>query len=515
MPLPAAPLRTILLTSAVAALIWLNLCLPGQLSTNDHPVLPIHFSGSRPSDPPEPHGLSLPGDYNAPNTDPEWCESKYSTAYLTNLRDGRQSYCNPSVSDSSLNCFNTKITDERTDTFCIAKGVSMLHSHQSTTFRLNCTTWESLGTDGSTALAPLKTESFPKYLYNTGPYHIWSDYFSTVPGLPSQPFCSERQGTPKYTILVKRDGDGNMWHSLLEIFSLYLTLDTLRITPLDPSAHTPEPFLSAADMSSAQIVILDDYPDGPFFDLWKAIAPLPVVRLKDIPSYGTAAACLDNVIIPLAGGSNPLWRGDWHTGSCTHSQLIDTFTRRVLSHYGHGAANSTSLLPPSSSDTPRPKDDDTTTTTDLTLTFIDRRTTRALVDAPQHLANLRLHFPHIHIQALDFAALPFAEQLRVIQTTDVLVGVHGAGLTHALFLPPGASVVEIQPRRLNYKGFRNLAKMRGHRYFSAHAAANDSAPDWHDLDVSVGEDEFLELVGAAVRAVLHRGAREEDVVVGG
>ncbi|KAF9636101.1 hypothetical protein BFW01_g6996 [Lasiodiplodia theobromae] len=277
------------------------------------------------------------------------------------------------------------------------------------------------------ALAPLKTESFPKYLYNTGPYHIWSDYFSTVPGLPSQPFCSERQGTPKYTILVKRDGDGNMWHSLLEIFSLYLTLDTLRITPQDPSAHTPEPFLSAADMSSAQIVILDDYPDGPFFDLWKAIAPLPVVRLKDIPSYGTAAACLDNVIIPLAGGSNPLWRGDWHTGSCTHSQLIDTFTRR-------------------------------------------------------HLANLRLHFPRVRVQAIDFAALPFAEQLRIIRTTDVLVGVHGAGLTHALFLPEGASVVEIQPRRLNYKGFRNLAKMRGHRYFSAHAAANDSAPDWHDLD---------------------------------
>ncbi|KAK0642816.1 EGF domain-specific O-linked N-acetylglucosamine transferase [Lasiodiplodia hormozganensis] len=363
------------------------------------------------------------------------------------------------------------------------------------------------------ALAPLKTESFPKYLYNTGPYHIWSDYFSTVPGLPSQPFCSERQGTPKYTILVKRDGDGNMWHSLLEIFSLYLTLDTLRITPLDPSAHSPEPFLSAADMSSAQIVILDDYPDGPFFDLWKAIAPLPVVRLKDIPSYGTAAACLDNVIIPLAGGSNPLWRGDWHTGSCTHSQLIDTFTRRVLSHYGHGAANtssSTSLLPP------RPKDDtDTTTTPDLTLTFIDRRTSRALVDTEQHLANLRLHFPRVRVQAIDFAALPFAEQIRIIQTTDVLVGVHGAGLTHALFLPEGASVVEIQPRRLNYKGFRNLAKMRGHRYFSAHAAANDSAPDWHDLDVSVGEDEFLELVGAGIRAVLHRGGREEDVVVVG
>jgi protein O-GlcNAc transferase len=37
----------------------------------------------------------------------------------------------------------------------------------------------------------------------------------------------------------------------------------------------------------------------------------------------------------------------------------------------------------------------------------------------------------------------FVEQLSEIQDTDVLIGMHGAGLTHLLFLPDWAAVVEL------------------------------------------------------------------------
>lgn len=40
-------------------------------------------------------------------------------------------------------------------------------------------------------------------------------------------------------------------------------------------------------------------------------------------------------------------------------------------------------------------------------------------------------------------ATDFREQLKVIQNTDVLIGMHGAGLTHMLFLPDWASVFEL------------------------------------------------------------------------
>ena len=31
--------------------------------------------------------------------------------------------------------------------------------------------------------------------------------------------------------------------------------------------------------------------------------------------------------------------------------------------------------------------------------------------------------------------VPFDKQLKIIRTTDILIGIHGAGLTHMLFLP--------------------------------------------------------------------------------
>lgn len=37
----------------------------------------------------------------------------------------------------------------------------------------------------------------------------------------------------------------------------------------------------------------------------------------------------------------------------------------------------------------------------------------------------------------------FRHQLQVIQQTDILIGMHGAGLTHLLFLPDWAAVFEL------------------------------------------------------------------------
>ena len=39
--------------------------------------------------------------------------------------------------------------------------------------------------------------------------------------------------------------------------------------------------------------------------------------------------------------------------------------------------------------------------------------------------------------------MPFLEQLRLTHNTDVLIGMHGSGLTHLLFLPDWASVFEM------------------------------------------------------------------------
>lgn len=39
--------------------------------------------------------------------------------------------------------------------------------------------------------------------------------------------------------------------------------------------------------------------------------------------------------------------------------------------------------------------------------------------------------------------VPFPEQLRITHNSDVFIGIHGAGLTHLLFLPDWAVVLEL------------------------------------------------------------------------
>ena len=56
----------------------------------------------------------------------------------------------------------------------------------------------------------------------------------------------------------------------------------------------------------------------------------------------------------------------------------------------------------------------------------------------------------VDVDYVCLAADSYPEQVRRMQTTHVLVGVHGAALTHALVLPRGRAVVELHPVDVPY-----------------------------------------------------------------
>ncbi len=180
---------------------------------------------------------------------------------------------------------------------------------------------------------------------------------------------------------------------------------------------------------------------------------------------------------------------------------------------------------------------------------------------------MKAKYPDVDVEAVDFGSLSFAEQLRVARQTDVLAGIHGAGLTHTMFLREGATaVVEILPADMvdNYMGFRNMANMRGVGYFRTHAIpvgtepsggdrgnepqhqgesnegrekeqekgqdgsdtpaalTNDSAvsvapkakrASWHREDFHIDADAFVEAIGAAIQSLYNKNRHEHDVVV--
>jgi protein O-GlcNAc transferase len=262
----------------------------------------------------------------------------------------------------------------------------------------------------------------------------------------------------------------------MEIMSMTMSLDILREAT---NPQTGLPFFTNKDVDNTQVLILDDHPDGPYFDLWSMYARRPPVRFSAIPPTDSART---NLIVPLAGSSNPFWQAELLSYNCGESVLLRTFSRRVL-HFYKVADNS-----------PR-------SARQLVVTLIDRRGNRRLLHKAEYVDALKTKFPSVLVRLVDFAELEFAEQVRVAHSTDILVGVHGAGLTHGMFLPPNSAVVELQPPNLNHLGFDLMSKSLGHRYYTRHGSeynSSDKFGDWHYDDMFIEKSDFLDVVSAAI-----------------
>ena len=266
-----------------------------------------------------------------------------------------------------------------------------------------------------------------------------------------------------------------------------LSMDVLQIT-FESTDSTPF-FIAERDAPNTQVVILDNHPDGPYLDMWSLFTKKPILRFKDLKN-----TTFGNLIVPLASAAKTLWQGDWEVNSYEKSNLLNTFANRTMTLYGF-------------------HDTEPRQSQELTLTFINGVSGRKLANQKQYLERLQQEFPQVDVQSIDFAAIPYKDQLKIIQESDILTDVHGAGLTHGIFLPPGSAMVEILPPGLNHKGFRNVASLRGHDYFSTHASDPPSAHkgDWHSEDVYLDVERFMDVMNVAIWAMYNKGLRSYDV----
>ena len=66
---------------------------------------------------------------------------------------------------------------------------------------------------------------------------------------------------------------------------------------------------------------------------------------------------------------------------------------------------------------------------------------------------------------LKFSQPPRSPQVQATLQADVLMGMHGAGLTHLIFTQPGAAVVELFPYGAAIGMYRQFASLSGRPYF--------------------------------------------------
>jgi len=73
----------------------------------------------------------------------------------------------------------------------------------------------------------------------------------------------------------------------------------------------------------------------------------------------------------------------------------------------------------------------------------------------------------VEFRDVDFNLLTFEEQIMVDITTDIMVGPHGAGLMHNIFMPDRAVLIELHIDGSNAnQHFHNLARWQGRKYIA-------------------------------------------------
>lgn len=472
---------------------------------------------------PMPTVLSLPDAYTSRPKQDEFCAALFSPAYLYNLSRNRTSFCDPNRSTSTLECFSTRITsDGRLDTFCIASNVAFHRRKRK--FYMDC------AHDPEDPFYKI----FPEYMMWTGLQYIFKEHIGLKD--PERLQRSQENRSPeaakKFGVIARREGAGsphgsaaNTWHNLVELMSYYMTLDVLSMST---SPHTEDKgaayYNPEIDKANTQVIVVDGHKKGPYFDLWDFFSdPIrnPTLKLSEDPKDSAGVEeqehleFFDRVVLPLPGASNPFWEGTWTAHHCSQSDLGRVFGDRVLTHYN---ATSTSLsldektmdlsaLPPK-----WPKK----VSKPLQVLIVKRTQTRRINDLEGKLAALKKLYPSVVFNVRDLGEHSFAEQVRMVHSYQVLVGVHGAAMTHLFFLPgrpnaPSSTVVEILPHKLGHRGYRNLALMMGHRYISVHADNDMGGKDFHGLDLEVENTKYVDAVGTAIKASLHRGLQEMDI----
>lgn len=122
----------------------------------------------------------------------------------------------------------------------------------------------------------------------------------------------------------------------------------------------------------------------------------------------------------------------------------------------------------------------------LRITFIGRRNynkrqlQRVWKQEAETVRALQQAYPACAFQLVYLEKHSFREQLATARSTDVMVGMHGAGLVFSLFMQPGRYLVEIFPRRKRRWGYRNIAQHRGLHHIEYRKGA-DGARESKDL----------------------------------
>lgn len=219
-------------------------------------------------------------------------------------------------------------------------------------------------------------------------------------------------------------------------------------------------YMAQMDPRDVPILFIDDYPRHDLDTIWTTamgnqklgVDPF-LLREKQV--------CVENLVAGLSARTGSMFLSTWGMQvSCPEgNEMIQSMVQYLIARFpGIGDIAPNSLAIDSSSANSSSSSSSTTTRTARVL-FIDRRNygTRKIqrqID-PDSLSQLQYHVEHnstrddgIKVQFIIWnpEGISLTAQLQEVRRSHVLIGAHGAGLTHLVFqVPQHSAAIEIVP----------------------------------------------------------------------
>lgn len=303
---------------------------------------------------------------------------------------------------------------------------------------------------------------------------------TTSPTSPSE--CAVWVDHP--VLIDQRDTFANFFHDSEDFVNVFLAMAILEW-----------------NFQNTQVLLTDLYPKGPFWPMWEKVfsgVNTPALDAWDIKKkFGRDGAnknmpkgkvCFKELAIGIYGPAAPITVASWNT-PCRATALVKAYSDFVirglelqkLTHYQtHSDTPSNTITVtymarrPSSEWPERKYCSDTNSffLCGLWEHFGQRSLGRMIkndaevVTALKNLENLnRGDGKKVVVHNVDYNVLTFEEQIKIDLQTDIMIGPHGAGLMHNIFMRDRAALIElfIDGSAVN-RHFHNLAHWYGRRY---------------------------------------------------
>jgi hypothetical protein len=326
---------------------------------------------------------------------------------------------------------------------------------------------------------------------------MFSSFSSTFAQSSSQLLTSSSSTIGKVVLLFARERaeHANPFHATTDFMNAFFSLHLAGVLSGIKG--------SRKGIENVQVILLDEQV-GPYDTDFISTVFSPnfeILRVSSMQTSGKTKILLPHAIFSPPGYSNFFLahvdsEGDCHAGT----QLLQSFRQFVLSAF----PSTMSLLIPKFSNP---------LTDPIIVTLISRRPYDRFVqhsfigrqiDNEDELISALSSEPGVIVTRHDFAQFKSVEeQLAVIAKTEVLVAMHGAALTYAIYLPAHASVLEFWPKAIDmWRCFEHIAAMSGLQYLrwanpDPSAFRTDVNGDYTRIDITEVSKKFSELVQGA------------------